>query len=128
MVKKWLHIFLSVWLINSVTFPQINTIPQIGHECTNNAELNVDSWTDFILKSIAADKSLSSDTKHHTKYHRRYVHVNAHQSNEYLAARHFLYQPYNYTKKVVKRSISPYLIGVALLPAYYSFLFRLSPF
>ncbi|RYE29622.1 MAG: hypothetical protein EOP42_13955 [Sphingobacteriaceae bacterium] len=128
MVKKWLHIFLCVWLINSITFPQIGNIPQFGHQCSNNAELNIDSWTDFVLESFAADKSLSSDTKHHTKYHRRYVHVNAHQFNDYLAVKHLLYLPYDYSKKVVKKSISPYLIGIALLPAYYNFLFRLSPF
>jgi len=128
MLKKWLHILLSVWLINSVAFPQINDVPQIGHHCTNSSELNVDNWADFILQSLAADKSVNSDQHHHTKYHRRYVHANAHRLNAYLATNHFIYLPYNYAKKVVKRSISPYLIGVAILPAYYNFLFRLSPF
>ncbi|WP_419802455.1 hypothetical protein [Mucilaginibacter sp.] len=127
MVKQWLYIFLSVLLINSITYPQINSIPQTGRQCTNSTELEADSWTDFFLQSIA-DDDLSPDKQNHTKYHHRYVNANAHRLNNYLAVRHFFYQPYNYSKKIVKKSISPYLIGIALLPSYYNFLFRLSPF
>ena len=128
MVKKWINIILSVWLINSVTFVQTNDITDTNHHCLNTNAESLNSWTGYFSQSLSdQDSAPTSDKKHHTEFHRRYVHSKSHHATRYLAE-NLLYQPYNSLKKAVKKSISTYIIGMALLPAYYSFLFRLNPF
>ncbi|RYY29653.1 MAG: hypothetical protein EOP41_02250 [Sphingobacteriaceae bacterium] len=127
MLKKWINILLSVWLINSVTFPQIINVNDSVHSSSGTVLSGLNSWTDFLLFSLADDDSGSSDKKHHIHFHRKFVHTKSNYQTAFASVV-FFFKTFGAASKTVKKCISTYVIGVAILPSYYSFLFRLSPF
>ena len=127
MLKKWINIVLCVCLLNSITYAQTNNISEDYHSCENADCPTLNSWTDLVIQELIDDGGEATSSKKHIKFNRRYVHSKSHNSTNFFDKK-LVYLPYNFAKKVVKKCISTYLIGIALLPAYYNFLFRLSPF
>lgn len=126
MIRKWINILLSVWLINSVSFPQIINVSIADHACSNNILPSVNSWTEFLLLDTTNNGS-NSDKEHHVRVHRKFVHARSNAQTALSTATYF-YKTFNSASKTVKKYTSTYVIGIAILPAYYSFLFRLCPF
>lgn len=126
MLKKWINILLSVWLINSVTFPPVINVSESNHSCSTAPLSSVNSWVEFLLQSIDDDRN-SSDKNDHIHGHHKFVHVKAYSQTAFFTPA-FFYKTFGSVSKIVKKCTSTYVIGVAILPAYYSFLFRFSPF
>lgn len=132
MCKKWIHIFLTVWLINAVTYFHASTnaelfIPTHDASTDGDACLKINSWTDCLLQSLFDDDGDFPQEAHKIKFQRRYVRGRNFNGNIFLPTPNFFYY-YKQFKNAVTCKVNHYCIGVALLPAYYSFLFRLSPF
>lgn len=123
MLKKWINIILCVWLINAVTYAQTNTIADHNYTCAACSSAN--TWADYLFQAFDDDGSLPAQA-HHAKLHRYYVSSKNH-SQTFISGK----LPeiiFRLPKNIVKRSIGTCLNGMAVLPAYYSFLFRLNPF
>ncbi len=131
MYKKWIHIFLSVWLINSVTYFHGSTYADLFNSASANSlgneDLKLNSWTDCLIHILADDDGDSPEKAHKIKYQRRYVRNRTLNDKANAAVPNFYVYYHHYQNEVAKK-VSNYTIGVALLPAYYNFLFRLSPF
>ncbi|MVN90795.1 hypothetical protein [Mucilaginibacter aquatilis] len=132
MLKNWLHIILSVWLINSVTFlhsgnPADSFIH--GHIADNGEEsyVNVNSWADCLIESVTNDDDSPAQKAHKIKYQRRYVRNRSANDRVFVPTTAF-YLPFETVRITVLHAVNKSFIGMAKLPAYYNFLFRLSPF
>lgn len=131
MLRNWLHIILSLWLINTVTyfqsgnpadsFSQVCTIPQ-GEDC-----VKVNSWTDCILQSITNDDDSPVEKAHKIKFQRRYVRNRSVNDRVFIPASGFSVY-FEAVKLPLLHTVNKFFIGIAKLPAYYNFLFRFSPF
>ncbi len=131
MLKKWLHIVLSVWLINSVTyFHGSNTTdlfsPVPEQQTTDEECVHINTWTDCLGHLMDDDDDIP-EKAHKIKSPRRYVRLRN------AGVKALLFSPplkltYKYFRSAVAGNTSNYSIGVALRPAYYAFLFRLCPF
>jgi hypothetical protein len=130
MYKKWLHIILSVWLINSVTYFHGSTSADLFYNTpdtsANDECLKINSWTDC-LGHLLADDDATPEKAHKIKSQRRYVRSRNASVKVFLPAPD-LHAIYKNFRSAVTDTIGNYSIGVAMLPAYYAFLFRLSPF
>ncbi|QJD95758.1 hypothetical protein HH214_07685 [Mucilaginibacter robiniae] len=131
MWKKWLHIVLSLWLINAITYfhasnPFDHTDETNGSDAVSSC-LAINTWADCILQFVANDDGVSAQKTHKIKFQRRYIHTRVNSVSVFLAIP-ILYLLFAFIKRPVKKQPNHYSIGVALLPAYYNFLFRLSPF
>ena len=131
MLKKWVHIFLSLWLINSVTYfhasnPADLESPELCNSFFDTC-LKLNTWADCIVQSLIKDDDDASGKVHKIKFQRRYVRSHSANDNAYISVNHLLID-HQHIKKAVANRVNHYSIGVALLPAYYSFLFRLCPF
>lgn len=132
MLKNWLHILLSVWLINSVTFLQSGNPADSfmhGHFSENGEEsyVKINSWADCIIESVANDDDATAEKAHKIKYQRRYVRSRTSQDRVFVPVPS-LYVGYQTVRITVLHKVNKCFIGMAKLPAYYNFLFRLSPF
>ncbi|MCJ8211070.1 hypothetical protein MUY27_15230 [Mucilaginibacter sp. RS28] len=130
MVKRWLNIFLCIWLINSVTyFHPHNPFEANGESgCGLHACIKINTWLD-VVKHISAEEH-DEDTpfhEHRIDSQKRYVNSRANLFGNFLP-----YLPSSLSFKSPKlallKTVGNYSIGVAKLPTYYNFLFRLSPF
>lgn len=131
MLKKWVYTLLSFWLINSVTyFHGSNSADHVSHEHSSSpidACFTLNTWADCIIHSFVKEDDDASGKAHKIKYQRRYVHSRSVDGNLFVSvANLYIYQ--QHFKSAVISTVNHYCIGVALLPAYYSFLFRLCPF
>ncbi|WP_158826750.1 hypothetical protein [Mucilaginibacter lacusdianchii] len=131
MWKKWINIFLAVWLINSITyFHSSNPLgnDNEGHSCCSTSDcLEVNSWVDCLIQEAVDDGADTPAKAHKIKSQRRYVNARSFNLSADLVHR-LLYLPDAALQKLDDDSDEHYSIGVALLPAYYNFLFRLCPF
>lgn len=131
MLKKWVYILLSFWLINSVTyFHGSNYADHISSEhssSSNDACFTLNTWADCIIHSFVKEDDDASGKAHKIKYQRRYVHSRSADGNLFVSVAN-LYIHHQHFKNALIAKVDHYCIGVALLPAYYTFLFRLCPF
>lgn len=130
MWKKWLNIILSLWLINAVTYVHGSNPfdhSDEGYATTSPSCQVTNTWVDSFLQIAADDGGLPSRKAHKIKFQRRYVHTRSNSVSVFLPVAIFLWL-YALLKKDTSAGESHYSIGVALRPAYYNFLFRLSPF
>ena len=131
MLKSWVHIFLSLWLINTTTYFHASNSADLvtsNHSTTSDHTcVKINSWTDCLAQLLTEEKGDSPEKTHKIKYQRRYV--NSRSAND-----NTLFTPvdltlfYGHCKTLIVSKANSYLIGVALRPSYYAFLFRLSPF
>lgn len=131
MFKKWVHIFLAIWLINSVTYfhgSSYNDLFNLAQtDLSDGPCIKLNTWTDCILQSLFDDADPSTDNAHKIKSQRRYLHSRTFSDSIFLSVPSFTVF-FQHFKNVVADTINHYTVGVAMLPAYYNFLFRLSPF
>lgn len=133
MLKKWIHIILSLWLINSVTYFHASSPADFispehhGVSTDDDTCVKVNTWADCIIQSISDDDDPSSGKAHKIKFQRRYVRNRSVNDNVFVSAPN-LHLYYQHLKYAALAKVNHYSIGVALLPSYYNFLFRLCPF
>lgn len=131
MLKKWLHIFLSFWLINAVTYFHASSPADFvnSHPSTPAADecVKINTWSDCIIQSCLNDDDDVAGKAHKIKFQRRYIRARSSNDNIFhcVADLHIFYQHF---KSTAVSKVNHYSIGVALLPSYYNFLFRLCPF
>ncbi len=132
-MKKWIHIFLSLWLINAVTYSTASSPTDLfGNVHTDassddNSCFHTNTWVDYITAAITDADDNAPGKAHSIKYQRRYVRRSCSNDNVFVPTPDFRLQ-FQQFKRAVAHTVSNYTIGVALRPAYYNFLFRLSPF
>lgn len=131
MLRNWLHIILSVWLINAVTFVQsgnpADSFSQGNVENEFEAAPKINSWADCLLDSVSSDDDSSAEKAHKIKYQRRYVRSRSSNDRVFIPTPGFSIY-FEAIKSPLVHTVNKFFIGVAKLPAYYNFLFRLSPF
>jgi len=131
MFQRWLYIVLSFWLMNSVTYfhssapSDFISTDQAGS--TKEFCVTLNTWADFVIHSLTKDDDDASGKAHKIKYQRRYVHSRSVDNNLFVSVAD-LFIHHQHFKNALIAKVDHYCIGVALLPAYYSFLFRLCPF
>jgi hypothetical protein len=132
-MKKWIHIILSVWLINAVTYfhssSPADLFSIIHTDSTTDDEscFHANTWVDYITAAITDADDAAPSKAHSIKYQRRYVRRSCSNDTVFVPAPDLLLY-FQHIKYAVVNTVSNYTIGVALRPAYYNFLFRLSPF
>ncbi|MDT3403397.1 hypothetical protein [Mucilaginibacter terrae] len=131
MLKNWLHIILSLWLINAVTFLQSGN-PADSFNLTNavpdyEESPKINSWADCILHTLADDDDATAEKAQKIKFQRRYVRSRTANDRVFIQAPS-LSVFFRTFKSPLVHTVNKFFIGVAKLPAYYNFLFRLSPF
>jgi hypothetical protein len=132
-MKKWIHIILSVWLINAVTYSNASSpadlFGSIHTDASSNDEscFHTNTWLDYITAAITDADDAAPGKAHSIKYQRRYVRRSCSNDNVFVPTPdlRLYFQQFKYA---IASAVSNYTIGVALRPAYYNFLFRLSPF
>lgn len=126
LTKKWLNIILCCWLINSVTyFHGINAYD--AGPCDNQQCIKINTWADHLAQQISDD---DDDTQHHVHKidsQRRYINSRVAGIESYVAEYPSAISCYAFNKTLLT-VLTRYTIGIAWLPSYYNFLFRLSPF
>lgn len=131
MLKNWLHIFLSVWLINSVAYFQSGNPDDIFNGgCATGSEgacVKINSWADCVIESFANDEDSPAEKAHKIKFQRRYVRSRSANDRVFIPVPGFSVY-FEAIKLPLLHTVNKFFIGIAKLPAYYNFLFRLSPF
>lgn len=130
MYKRWINILLAIWLINTVTY--FHTSEPIVHAYDSHTVSSItdcdaiNSWVDCLLEAFDNDQDCQSK-EHHIKTQRRYVNSRTANFNLYLSVPSF-HLPDALIQRLTDYDVKSYSTSVASLPAYYNFLFRLSPF
>ncbi|GAB2703192.1 hypothetical protein GCM10027037_31170 [Mucilaginibacter koreensis] len=132
MWKKWFNIVLCLWLINAVTcYHATNPFDDVaevaGSDHCASACVTINTWADYISNAVADDSDAIIRKFHKIKMQRRYVHARAPQVNLFLPAV-LLACLYILARKRLAVNAPNYPAEEATRPAYYNFLFRLSPF
>lgn len=131
MFKKWIHIFLAIWLINSVTYFHGSSYNDLFNPAQTDLSdgpcIKLNTWTDCLLQSLSDDANPSKDNAHKIKSQRRYITSRAFGDSIFLSEPSFTVY-FQQVKNTTEDTINHYTVGVAMLPAYYNFLFRFSPF
>ncbi|CAM3743580.1 hypothetical protein MUGA111182_06630 [Mucilaginibacter galii] len=131
MVKNWIHILLSFWLINSVTYFHASSPADFANsEHSASAQdtcVKVNTWADCIIQSFVDNDDDAATKFHRIKHQRRYVRSRSANNNVFVPAPNFYFY-YQHLKNAILAKVNHYSIGIALLPSYYNFLFRLCPF
>lgn len=131
MVIRWVYIVLSFWLINSVTYIHASSPADYASAQHSNpasdACVKINTWADCVIQSLLEDNDDAAGKAHKIKYQRRYVRSRSVDDHVFISSPnvHFWYQQ---LKNAAIAEVNHYSIGVALLPSYYNFLFRLCPF
>ncbi|MBS7566501.1 hypothetical protein KHS38_19005 [Mucilaginibacter sp. Bleaf8] len=130
MWKKWINIILAVWLINAVTYfhssNPFDTVEENHGICSTIECLDINTWVDCLVQ-IADDEGEAATKAHKINSQRKYVHSRSVNLSVFLSPQ-LLHLPHSAFNSEVDNDTGHYSIGVALLPAYYNFLFRLCPF
>ncbi|TWR25221.1 hypothetical protein FPZ43_17275 [Mucilaginibacter pallidiroseus] len=127
MAKKWLHIILSVWIINVIVcFHAVNPFENalLSEQATATASLRSATLLDLFSQETVdeADKS-----QKHNKIHQKSRYVTARVIDNYVPAIYADKLEFSVFHKDVAAFTGQY-VTKAFLPSYYNFLFRLSPF
>ncbi|NCD71056.1 hypothetical protein [Mucilaginibacter agri] len=131
MWKKWFNIVLCIWLINSVTYFHAANPFDYGNddETASAASFHpkLNTWFDCFLHQSPVEDDSTPLLPHKIDSHRRYVNTRSHGFGIYIPGI-ITSALFTVPKHLVFNCTSNYSIGVAMLPSYYNFLFRLSPF
>jgi hypothetical protein len=128
--RKWINIFLSLWLINAVVC--FHAPSPLQNSCEPHEELSQPSpntlvdWVADMLAHPDADDDGDETHHHFVRLHSRYLGSRTLDFNLQVPTKaEYSYQP---VPQIVKIQFSEYWLTKAYLPRYYNFLFRLSPF
>jgi len=131
MWKKWLNIFLCIWLVNSVTyFHAANPFADDAEDQSSvfiSIHPKLNTWIDCLLHQASVDDDSTPLLPHKIISHRRYVNSRPHSFSNFIPGivnASLFFAPQYF----ISHCNCNYSIGVAMLPAYYNFLFRFSPF
>jgi len=131
MWKKWLNIILCIWLVNAVTyFHAANPFEDNNSDQPSlfaSAHPTLNTWVDCFLHQAPLDDDTTPLLPHKINNHRRYVNSRSHSFGTFIPGL-LSSSLFTVTKYLLFNCSSNYSIGVAMLPAYYNFLFRFSPF
>lgn len=128
MLKKWFHILLSAWLINSVVWyqtPATIELNSCGSDISRECLIEISSLLGTAVHILSHDHDDTTHS-HKIKYRSHYV-ANRLSTAAILvpAQLSFLFKN---IPTLIKIPVGKYNIRSCFLPAYYNFLFRLSPF
>ncbi len=131
MLKRWTHIFLSAWLINSVIWFQVPTgLVELNSSCTDTSEQCLLEMSSLLSTAVHFYDDLTENEGNHShkiKYHNHFL-FNRITSPAILVPTQQLFSFCNTIPTTIKLYRSKYRTVSHFLPSYYNFLFRLSPF
>ncbi|OKS87562.1 hypothetical protein [Mucilaginibacter polytrichastri] len=131
MWKKWFNIFLCIWLVNAVTYFHAANPFEDNNDSQSSvfasAHPKLNTWADCFLHQAPLDDEAIPILPHKINSHRRYVNSRSHSFSIFVSGT-FCSSLFTVPKYLLYNCSSNYSIGVAMLPAYYNFLFRFSPF
>ncbi|MGY3212945.1 hypothetical protein ACVW2L_001998 [Mucilaginibacter sp. HD30] len=131
MLKRWTHIILFAWLINSVIWFQVPTnLVELNSSCTDTSEECLLEMSSFLSTAVHFYEDLTEkegDHSHKIKYRNHFL-FNRITSPAMLVPTQQLFSFCNTIPTTIKLYRSKYHTVSHFLPSYYNFLFRLSPF
>lgn len=131
MLKKWMHIFLSAWLINSVIWFQVPTnMVDLNSASTDTSEECLLEMSSLLSTAVHFYEDITEDDGNHShkiKYRNHFL-INRISSPAILVPAQQLFSFCNNIPTTIKLYVGKYRTVSHFLPSYYSFLFRLSPF
>jgi hypothetical protein len=131
MLKRWTHIFLSAWLINSVIWFQVPTsMVDLNSASTGTSEECLLEMSSLLSTAVHFYDDITEDDGNHShkiKYRNHFL-INRITSPAILVPAQQLFSFCNTIPTTIKLYVSKYRTVSHFLPSYYSFLFRLSPF
>jgi hypothetical protein len=131
MGKRSINILLAVLIINTVTFFQsgnvLSNTPKNSSASAHSFHNPPTNWVSYILHELNGSEHHSSDVPHPIKFKRRYVTSRSVNFSLFLA-KPILFLFYTPAKYIPENLSKNYFRSIIPRPAYYNFLFRLSPF
>lgn len=131
MLKRWTHIFLSAWLINSVIWFQVPaSLVDINSSYTGTSEECLLEMSSLLSTAVHFYDDITDDDGNHShkiKYRNHFL-INRINSAAILAPAQQLSFFCNTIPTTIKLYLGKYRTVSRFLPGYYNFLFRLSPF
>ncbi len=131
MLKRWTHIILSAWLINSVIWFQVPvSLVGLNEACTDTSEECLLEMSSLLSTAVHFYEDLTQDEGSHShkiKYHSHFLFSRI-STAAILVPTQQLFSFYNNIPTTIKLYRGKYHTVSRFLPGYYNFLFRLSPF
>lgn len=130
-MKRWVNIFICIWLINSVVWFQVPTSLAFNNSYSEESQENLVEMSS-LLCSVAhhlwddADEA-PYNSSHKIKYRNHFV-VSRVSIPATMAPTQILSFSFRIIPTTLKLHYSKYKTVSHFLPDYYNFLFRLSPF
>ena len=132
MIKRWGHIFLTIWLINSVVWFQVPTSLAFNENYSDESQECLVEMSSLLctaahLLDVDGGNAPDHGGGHKIKYRNHFI-----TNRVSIPATVFVAQtiPFSFSNipTTIKLYVGKYRTVSAFLPDYYSFLFRLSPF
>jgi len=131
MLKQWTRIFICIWLINSIVWFQVPTSLAFNENYSDESQENLVEMSSLICSAAHYLFDNSNDApkndSHKIKYRNHFL-VNRVTSPGVVTPLYTASFCFENTPTIIKLYLGKYLTVSRFLPAYYNFLFRLSPF